>query len=156
LLRRLLTLSLLVLAVTATGCRRTLGSAEAGAGTSQEAVVQFLDAARAKDMQAMSAVWGNAEQPTRDIVERRELEQRLLVMICVLRHDESRIGVPQPGEGGRQIYPVELKQGTKQATVPFTTIRNTKTGRWFVEEFDPRPVRDFCQQAQSLTRPRRD
>lgn len=152
-LRRLLPFSLVLLALTATACRRSVGGPEAGAASPQEAVVQFLDAARAKDMQAMSAVWGNAEQPTREFLERRELEQRLLVMMCVLRHDESRIGVPQPGEAGRQIYPVELKQGTRQGTVPFTTVRNTKTGRWFVEEFDPRPVREFCQQG-TTPRPR--
>lgn len=152
-LRRLLTISLGLLAITVTGCRRNVGGVQPGAGSSQEAVVQFLDAARAQDMQAMSAVWGNAERPTREIVERKELEQRLLLMMCVLRHDESRLGLPQPGEGGRQIFAVELKQGAKQATVPFTTVRNTKSGRWFVEEFDPRPVRDFCQSG-ATPRPR--
>jgi hypothetical protein len=126
------------------GCRRTVGASDAGAATPQDAIARFLDAARARDLNAMADYFGTATAPTRTQVSRQELEQRLLIMICLLRHDASRIGVPQLGPGGRQVYKVKLTQGSKEATVPFTTVRNPKLQRWFVEEFDPRPLRDFC------------
>lgn len=156
-MRRVLPIvAVLLLVVVAGACRRSTGGADGGARTAPEAVVQFLDAARARDLDQMSAVWGNASRPTREEVSRQELEQRLLVMICLLRHDESRLGVATPGEAGRQVFRVELKQGDKLATTTFTTVRNTKTDRWFVEEFDPRPMRDFCSSQNTPVRPGSD
>ncbi|MBX3175229.1 MAG: hypothetical protein KF709_12500 [Gemmatimonadaceae bacterium] len=153
-MRRVLPIGALLLAVVVAGaCRRSTGGGDTGTRTSPEAVVQFLDAARARDLDQMSAVWGNAARPTRDEVSRQELEQRLLVMICLLRHDESRLGVASPGEAGRQVYRVELKQGDKLATTTFTTVQNARTNRWFVEEFDPRPLRDFCSSPNAPVRP---
>jgi hypothetical protein len=137
----LMGLALLVLAV---GCRRSNTSVGAGARTPQQAVVQFLDAARAQDMDQMSAVWGNDESPTRDRVERQELERRLLIMICHLKHDESRLAPAQMGEAGRMLLRADLKQGTKETTVPFTLVRNPRTDMWFVEDVDLRPAREFC------------
>lgn len=140
----LMGLALLVLAV---GCRRSITSVGAGARTPQQAVVQFLDAARARDMDQMSAVWGNAESPTRDRVERQELERRLLIMICHLKHDDSRLAPAQMGEAGRMLLRADLKQGTQEATVPFTLVKNGRTGLWFVEDVDLRPAREFCAPA---------
>jgi len=110
------------------------------------AVTQFIAAARAGDLQAMSAVWGNADGLTRDRrdVSRQELERRLLIMICHLKHDESRIGVAQTGEAGRQIHMVELTQGPRTASVTFTAVKARRADRWFVENVDLVPVRAFC------------
>lgn len=146
----LMGLALLVLAV---GCRRTNTSVGAGARTPQQAVVQFLDAARAQDMDQMSAVWGNAESPMRDRVERQELERRLIIMMCHLKHDESRLAPAQMGEAGRTMVRADLKQGTKEATVPFTLVKNPNTDMWFVENVDLRPVQEFCTPASATTRP---
>jgi hypothetical protein len=136
--------SLVVLVVVA-GCRTAPGGGPAAGATSGEAaVLQFLEGARAQDLQALSAVWGNAESPARDRFERQELERRLLIMMCHLRHDESSIGPAEMGEGGRTVFPVTLTQGAKEATSRFITVRNTSSGRWFVEDFDLRPLRDHC------------
>lgn len=149
--RRTLGAALLVLLAVA-GCRRNVTSSDtAGARNPQEAVVQFLDAARAQDLDAIAAVWGNAESPVRERISRQELERRLLIMTCHLKHDESRVGPAQQGEGGRLTYTVELTQGTKQGSVPFTVIRNSRTDRWFVEDVDLRPVQTFC--TRPATRP---
>lgn len=115
-----------------------------GTESSETAVAQFLDAARGGDLQAMSAVWGNAESPVRDRASRQEVERRLLIMTCHLRHDESRIGPATPGEAGRVLHRVELTQGDKKGSPVFTTVRNAKSGRWFVEAFDLEAVRAFC------------
>ncbi len=142
----------LALLVLAAGCRKANLPAGAGARTPQQAVVQFLDAARAQDMDQMSAVWGNAESPTRDRVERQELERRLLIMICHLKHDESRLAPAQMGEAGRMLLRADLKQGTKEATVPFTLVKNARTDLWFVEDVDLRPAREFCTPAAAPRR----
>ncbi len=127
------------------GCRaRPATVAEPGAGTATNAVRQFLAAAKAQDLQAMSAVWGNEESPLRDRVERQELERRLLIMMCHLRHDESRIGDSEPGEAGRLIHPVELTRGRLSATSKFTVVKNKESGRWYVEVFEMEPLRPFC------------
>ncbi len=137
-------LSLLMVLVAIVGCHRTVGGPEAGATSSDGAVQQFLFAAKAQDLQAMSAVWGNAESPVRDRAPRQELERRLLLMTCHLRHDESRIGTGQAGEAGKVLYRVDLTQGDKKASPTFTTVKNTKTGRWFVEDFDFQSLSSFC------------
>lgn len=146
-MRRMLLVALVLVGIG--GCRRTAGGVEPGTLTSQLAVQQFIDAAKAQDLQALSAVWGNAEGPVRDRAERRELEQRLLLIVCHLRHDESRIGPPEPGEGGRVQYRVELTQGTLKAAPLFKTIKSTRTGRWFVEDFEFASTRAFCSTNRS-------
>ena len=141
-MRRVLS-SLLVL-VAIFGCHRTVGGPEAGALSSTAAVEQYLSAAKAQDLQALSAVWGNAEAPVRDREDRQQLERRLLIITCHLRHDGSRIGAAQPGASGKLLHRVELTQGDKKASPMFTTVRNTKTGRWFVEDFDFKSTASFC------------
>jgi hypothetical protein len=126
-------------------CRTVPSAIEPGATSSSMAVSEFLAAARAQDLQAMSAVWGNAEGLTRDRVDRQELERRLLIIVCHLKHEESRIGAPQAGEGGRLIHMVELTQAPQSATVAFTAVKARRTDRWYVENVDLGPVRSFCR-----------
>ncbi len=137
-------LSLLMVLVAIMGCHRTVGGPEAGATSSEAAVQQFLFAAKAQDLQAMSAVWGNAESPVRDRADRQQLERRLLLMTCHLRHDESRIGSGNAGVAGTVQHRVDLTQGDKKASPMFTTVRNTKTRRWFVQDFDFAATSGFC------------
>ena len=144
-MRRLVTLVVLVLLV---GCRSTSsgrvpGTAE-GSTSGEAAVLQFLEGSRAQDLQAISSVWGDEEMPTRDRVQMQEWERRLLIMMCHLRHDESSIGPAQMAEGGRTVFPVTLRQGEKEAISMFTVARNRRSGRWFVADFDLRPLRDHC------------
>ena len=141
-MKRALMLSLLVLAA---ACR-SAGGPEPGQNTSEMAVNQFVSAARAQDMQALSTVWGNADSPTRDRVEREELERRMLIIMCHLKHDESRIGAARPGEAGRTLHTVDFKKGELERSSTFTTVRNAKSNRWYVEDVDLSPLRDLCAQ----------
>ncbi len=143
----------MLLVLTAAGCRPSaVGNGSGGADSGQMAVVEFLNAARAQDLQAISAMWGNDESLTRDRVERQELERRLLIIACHLRHDESRIGAAQLGEAGRTLFTARLTHGNITADVPFTTVRNKSNGRWYVEDVDLRPAREICN-AEQMTRP---
>lgn len=150
-MRRLGIAMMLVLA--SVSCRpAAVGSGSGGADTAQMAVVEFLNAARAQDLQGISAVWGNEESPTRERVDRQELERRLMVIACHLRHDESRIGPAQMGEGGRTVFGVTITRGTQTATLPFTVVKNRRSGKWFVEDLDLRPAAPICN-AEPMTRP---
>lgn len=147
-MRRIVLVALLVLVA---GCRARYGGEATGATTSDAAVQQFLFAAKAQDLQAMSAVWGDADAPTRDRVDRTEMERRLIIMTCHLRHDESRIGAGQPGAGGTVVHRVDVTQGDKKASPTFTTVRNTRSGRWYVSDFEIQAVSGFCRAAPSPT-----
>jgi hypothetical protein len=133
-------------------CRRSPGRSTDGANSSQEAVMQFLDAARAQDIQAMSAVWGDAEAPARERLERQELERRLIIIARTLCHDSATIAASTPGEGGRLVHRADITKGARTVTVPFTTARNRRSGQWFVEDIDLRPARDLCNTGTPSTR----
>lgn len=143
----------LLLVLGTLGCRpRAVAPNNAGGATSTEAVMLFVDAARRQDLQAMAMVWGNEESLTRDRVDRAELERRLLIIVCHVRHDESRIGAAQLGEAGRVIHQVETTRGSRSARIPFTTVKNARSGRWFVEDIDLRAAREICN-SEPVTRP---
>jgi hypothetical protein len=142
--RGLLRIGTALTVVLLASCRSVAVGNETGASSSEMAVSQFIAAARAQDLQAMSAVWGNADGPTRDRVDRQELERRMLIIVCHLKHDESRIGPAQTGEAGRALHMVEMTQGPRTASVTFTAIRNRRSDRWYVENVDLAPLRAFC------------
>ncbi|HVT39820.1 MAG TPA: hypothetical protein VHE78_12290 [Gemmatimonadaceae bacterium] len=106
-----------------------------GADNPRTAVERFLAAARAQDMQAISAVWGNDKGSQRDQVDRQELEKREVIMIALLRHDQANISAPQAAPGGRLKMTVDLKQGSLTASPVFTVVRGP-SNRWYVEDFD--------------------
>lgn len=145
---------LLVLLLFTAGCRtvQTSGPSGIGASSSELAVMEFLSAARSQDLQAMSAIWGDADGLTREREDRVNLERRLLIINCHLRHDESRIGAGQSGEGGRIMHSVELVSGTTRASTLFTTVRNRRSGNWVVENLDIRPLAELCNTSQSGSR----
>jgi hypothetical protein len=134
----------LALVFVAAGCPARFGTAATGAGSSDAAVQQFLFAAKAQDLQAMSAVWGDEQGATRDRVDRSEMEQRLMIMVCHLRHDESRIGAAANGEAGRILHRVELTQGEKKAAPLFTAVRNAQSGRWYVYDIELQALSGWC------------
>ena len=78
------------LALAACGGPNTTGPLT-GAPAPRTAIEQFLAAVRAQDLQAMSVIWGSEKGPARDLIERRELEKRELIMQCMLAHERFRI-----------------------------------------------------------------
>jgi hypothetical protein len=127
-----------------TGCASTPSGLPAGAESADAAVRAFLAAARSNDMRGLATMWGNAESPVRDRAKPDEVEQRAMIIICHLRHDQATLGMPQSGQGGRQLIPVDLAQGELKARTTFTTVQNAKTGRWFVEDVGLGPIAAFC------------
>lgn len=110
-------------------------SGSGGAGTPRAAVEQFLAAAKAQDMQALSNVWGDKDGLLRDKIGRPELERRSLISLCLLKHDQSRIADPTTGLDGGRIFNVDLTQGNLEASIPFTVVQG-RSARWYVQNFD--------------------
>ena len=123
------------------------GAAASGMLTSGMAAVDsFLGAVKAQDLQAMSAVWGNAKGLARDQMKRDELEKRLVIMQCLLQHDRYVVGPDRArlAVGGRQEIPIDLTRGALTARTKFVTLQGPD-GRWVVEDIDLLPLKDFCR-----------
>jgi len=118
----------------------------AGATTARGAVEGLLVAAKTQDLRGMSAMWGNDKGPTADRINREELEKRLIVMQCMLAHENWEFAEDRPRliTGGRQEYMVTLQQKTQRATTKLTTVAG-QGRRWFVEDIDLAPLKDFCR-----------
>ncbi len=153
----------LLLAATAgiSACTRTVQSTETstpgvlargdapnsvGAANGKSAVEGFLKAVKVQDLQTMSAMWGTTKGAARDQMKREDLEKRLIIMQCTLTHDkwvflEDR---PRLQTGGRQEFQIELSQKERSAKTSIVTVMGPG-GRWFVEDINLLPLKDFCR-----------
>jgi len=89
------------------------------------AVVSFLGAVRAEDLDAMGQLWGTSDGPAYDRMDREELEQRLTVMMVYLEHEEYSIvsGVRDPTVAlrrGERLVTARLTRRGCTPMVPFT------------------------------------
>jgi len=131
-----------------------------GAGVvAQLSVEQFLQAANARDIEAMGRLFGTSDGPILDTggtlgcafkkigswfggtacVKRSEVEVRLDAIARALRHEDYRITREQPVAGRLQeateVFVDLTIEGEVVADVPFVVVR-TSGGRWLVEEVD--------------------
>src|ERR1019366_8297007 len=105
-----------------------------------------LAAARAKDLQALGAVWGDEKGATRDRIPRVQLDELELIQLCLLKHDQARISEPSQSVGGRLTMQVDLTQGQLKANVKFTVAKGP-SNRWYVQDFDSQLLQNvgFCK-----------
>lgn len=135
---------LFLLAACSSATRTASNSGElTGAPTAQMAVEQFLRAVNAKDLQAMSTVFGTSKGPARATMDRSELEKREIILACYFNNDSSRILGESAGVQGHRDIRVELKKGNLTRQTTFYTIRGPGD-RWYVDNMDIAAVRDFC------------
>lgn len=117
-----------------------------GAGTARSAVEQFLTAVRAQDIQAMSVIFGTNSGPSRDNMNREELEKRLVILQCYFNHDTSRFLNESPGADNHRVIEMELtKQGVKR-TPSFYAVPGPHN-RWYVDNMEIAAVQDFCRRS---------
>jgi hypothetical protein len=121
-----------------------------GAADARSAVKAFLDAGRAQDLQALSAVWGSANGPLRNVITHDQLEKRELIVMCFLKHDSDVIGNPSAAAGSRMIFPATLTQGAITKSTTVTAIIGPSS-RWYVETIDLPKIEAFCQKQQPPT-----
>src|SRR5215831_1976943 len=128
--------------VATTTTRPTTGNATGGADA-QGAIRAFMSAAKQQDLQALGAVWGNANGPARDAISREELEKRELIMIRCLRHDRYDIAGDAPNPGGSRAMVVNLTYKDLSRSTNFVVVRGP-ANRWYVEKFDLDPLQGIC------------
>jgi hypothetical protein len=114
-----------------------------GGPDAQGAVRAFMAAAKQQDLQALGAVWGNANGPARDAIAREELEKRELIMIRCLRHDRYEIAGDAPNPGGSLAMVVNLTYKGISRSTNFVVVRGPSS-RWYVEKFDLDPLQGIC------------
>lgn len=151
-------------AVSVSACTRTIQSTETsipgaaapsiradapdavGAVNGKVAVDGFLKAVKAQDLQTMSAIWGTTKGAARDQMKREDLEKRLIIMQCTLTHDKWTFLEDRPRlqTGVRQEFQIELSQKDRSAKTSIVTVSGPG-GRWFVEDINLLPLKDFCR-----------
>jgi hypothetical protein len=114
-----------------------------GAVSPQLAVDQFLLAARARDIQAMSIVFGTKNGAARETMDRTELEKREVILACYFNTDSYRLLGETSGQADHRDVRVELKKNNLTRQTTFYTIQGPG-GRWYVDNMDIAAVRDFC------------
>jgi hypothetical protein len=114
-----------------------------GAADAVGAVRAFMSAAKQQDLQALGAVWGNANGPARDAISREELEKRELIMMRCLRHDRYEIAGEAPNPGGSRAMVVNLTYKDVSRSSNFVVVRGP-ANRWYVEKFDLDPLQQIC------------
>jgi hypothetical protein len=150
--------TLAILMIAAAGCRTVPmgtstttgggGGGGAGAATPQDAVAGMLAGAKAGDLQAMTAYWGDEQGLNRNKWSRDEVESRAFILQCVLKSDTNKISTPLLGPNGHMYLSVDLTQGKSTATTRFETAR-TRDGRWLVANMDVVTLQNkgFCSRA---------
>jgi hypothetical protein len=136
------------------GVRTTTSNSQlVGASSPRMAVEQFLAAVNAQDLQAMSVVFGTSHGPSRDNMDREQLDKRLIILQCYFYHDKFRILGDNAGEGGERVFNVELTRGRLTRTPRFYTIEGPNA-RWFVDNMEISAVREFCRDSGTLNQKR--
>lgn len=103
---------------------------------SAEATVEgFLAAVNDADLQRMAGLWGDERGPSNvtNRIPRTQRLQRLTIMQRLLRHDNRHLVGSDASNPREAVLQVELTQGTRRFTVPFTCVPS-RTGGWVVRD----------------------
>lgn len=123
-----------------------MNSGMPGAVSPRLAVEQFLNAAHAGDLQAMSAVFGTSKGPARETMSVNDLEKREVILQCFFDSDTHRIVGEAAGADGHRIVKAELTKGKVSRQPNFFVVEGPGQ-RWYVDNMEIAVVRDFCGQA---------
>lgn len=116
-----------------------------GAAAPRLAVEQFLAAAKAGDLQAMSVVFGTNKGAARNNIPPNELEKREVILQCYFNADSYRIVSEAPGTDGHRVVRTELTKGKVSRQPNFFVVQGPDQ-RWYVDNMEIAVVRDFCGQ----------
>ena len=117
---------------------------QTGAADPASALRGFLDAARAQNIQGISAFWGDQDGTARGRYPRAEEEQREIIMARCLRHDRYDVVGDAPAMGGGRTFAVSLSRPGKTATTNFDVVPASDR-RWYVKTVDMDKLADYCR-----------
>ena len=120
-----------------------------GATSAEGAVNAFLAAAKARDLQAFSAVWGSSKGSVRTTMDRTAMEQRGMIIMGLLCPDEYHVTGWTAGTGSQRNVRAQLKRGAKTIDVDLVTVPGPAK-RWYVEDVPlggdlPQRLQAFCR-----------
>jgi hypothetical protein len=123
-----------------------VNSGMTGAVAPRLAVEQFLSAAKAGDLQAMSVVFGTNKGAARNNMSPNELEKREVILQCFFNADSYRILSDTQGTEGHRVVRAELTKGKVSRQPNFFVVEGPDK-RWYVDNMEIAVVRDFCGQS---------
>src|SRR5215470_5812504 len=102
-----------------------------GAPDPASALRGFLDAAKAQNIQGISAYWGDKDGSARGRYPKTEEEQREIIMARCLRHERYEVIADAPAVGGGRTFAITLSRPGKSATTDVEVVPATDR-RWYV------------------------
>lgn len=135
-----------LLALVAAGCGQGPGPGTSltGAASARDAATQFLAAVKAQDLQAMGVVWGTERGPARDVLDRADLDKRLVLLQQCYDHERFQILDESPGTEGSRMIRVQITRGNVTRVPSFRVVRGPSE-RWYVLDTDFATVQGlFC------------
>jgi hypothetical protein len=102
-----------------------------------------MTAAKAEDLQALAAVWGDATGSVRDRWPRQEVEMRAVYLVKCLRHDKYTVLSDASAGTGKRVINVQVSAGRLTRSTKFTVTQGPQS-RWYVENLELAPLDDIC------------
>jgi hypothetical protein len=141
--------SLLIIAAACSSRGGGPTGSETGATSPEAAVNAYMAAMKARDLQAMSAVWGSARGSVRETMSRENMERSGTIVMGLLCPEDFRITSNTVGDEGRRHIRGQMQRGTRSIEVSFITIRGPDS-RWYVEDVPlqgdlPQRLQAFCR-----------
>jgi hypothetical protein len=102
-----------------------------------------MTAAKRTDLQAIGALWGDADGLARERLTRDELEKRELVMMRCLRHDSYEIVGDAPALNGSRAMVVQVNYGEVSVSTDMQVVRGA-AGRWYVRDLNLPKLQEIC------------
>jgi hypothetical protein len=118
-------------------------SGEPGGPDASSAVRGFMAAAKLQNIQSLAMWWGDAHGPSRDAMEKDQLEKRELIMLRCLKHDRYDVVGEAPSEGGALDVVLNVIYRNAESTTHMTVVPGPHS-RWFVKDVDLKPLRAVC------------
>lgn len=118
--------------------------AQTGAADPVSALRGFLDAAKAQNIQGISAFWGDQDGTVRGRFPKTEEEQREIIMARCLRHDRYDVVGDAPAVGGGRTYAVSLSRPGRTVTTNVDVVP-ASDHRWYVQKVDMEKLTDYCR-----------
>lgn len=102
-----------------------------------------MAAAKLQSVQGLSMWWGDANGPSRDAMEKDQLEKRELIMLKCLKHDRYDVVGDAPTEGGARDVVVNMIYHESASTTHMTVVAGPQN-RWYVQSVDLTPLHSVC------------
>lgn len=122
---------------------QTMDGSVAGGADAMSALRGFMAAAKQQNVKSLSMWWGDSSGPTRETMDRDQLEKRELIMLRCLKHDRYDVVGEAPSEAGARDVVVNMVYHGAANTTHVTVVPGPGH-RWFVKDIDLNPLHTIC------------